>query len=98
VRPGQHRSGWSTRFYERLWWRASTPGLTRCGLSVVGSGRGRQLIALDVEVVRTPAVAPLRQRLLTISEHVEHWLDIHQVHLNAAVAAASDTLVSPGIG
>jgi Holliday junction resolvasome RuvABC endonuclease subunit len=50
------------------------------------------------QVVRTPAVAPLPQRLLTISEHVEHWLDIHQVHRNAAVAAASDTLVSPGIG
>src|SRR6516165_7355811 len=27
------------------------PGLTRCGLSVVESGRGRQLVALDVDVV-----------------------------------------------
>ena len=27
------------------------PGLTRCGLSVIESGRGRQVIALDVDVV-----------------------------------------------
>ena len=30
------------------------PGLTRCGLSVIESGQGRQVIALDVDVVRTP--------------------------------------------
>lgn len=29
------------------------PGLTRCGLSVVESGRGRTVVALDVDVVRT---------------------------------------------
>lgn len=53
------------------------PGLTRCGLSVVESGRGRQVIALDVDVVRTPAAEPLDRRLLTISEAVDHWLDTH---------------------
>src|SRR6202050_2596340 len=53
------------------------PGLTRCGLSVVESGRGRQIIALDVDVVRTPADEPLQRRLLAISEAVEHWLDTH---------------------
>ncbi len=53
------------------------PGLTRCGLSVVESGRGRQVTALDVDVVRTPADAPLQQRLLTISDTVEHWMDTH---------------------
>jgi crossover junction endodeoxyribonuclease RuvC len=36
------------------------PGLTRCGLSVVESGRGRQVIALDVDVVRTPSDQPLQ--------------------------------------
>ena len=30
------------------------PGLTRCGLSVIEGGAGRQVIALDVDVVRTP--------------------------------------------
>jgi len=53
------------------------PGLTRCGLSVVESGRGRHITALDVDVVRTPADAPLQQRLLTISDTVEHWMDTH---------------------
>jgi crossover junction endodeoxyribonuclease RuvC len=53
------------------------PGLTRCGLSVVESGRGRTVTALDVDVVRTPADLPLPQRLLAISEAVEHWLDTH---------------------
>ena len=38
------------------------PGLTRCGLSVVENRSGRQIIALDVDVVRTLAAAPLPQR------------------------------------
>ena len=53
------------------------PGLTRCGLSVIESGKGRQVIALDVDVVRTPADEPLQRRLLTISDTVEHWMDTH---------------------
>ena len=53
------------------------PGLTRCGLSVVESGRGRQIVALDVDVVRTPSGTPVSKRLLTISDAVEHWLDTH---------------------
>ena len=53
------------------------PGLTRCGLSVIQSGQGRQVIALDVDVVRTPAEDPLAHRLLTISNAVEHWMDTH---------------------
>ena len=53
------------------------PGLTRCGLSVIESGRGRQVTALDVDVVRTPSDAPLQMRLLTISDTVEHWMDTH---------------------
>jgi crossover junction endodeoxyribonuclease RuvC len=53
------------------------PGLTRCGLSVVESGRGRDVVALDVDVVRTPSDAPLSKRLLAISDAVDHWLDTH---------------------
>ena len=53
------------------------PGLTRCGLSVIESGRGRQVIALDVDVVRTPAEHPLGHRLLAISNAVDHWMDTH---------------------
>lgn len=54
------------------------PGLTRCGLSVVESGRGRNIVALDVDVVRTPSDAALPKRLLAISDAVEHWLDTHR--------------------
>jgi len=54
------------------------PGLTRCGLSVIESGRGRQVIALDVDVVRTPSDEPLARRLLTISDTVDHWMDTHR--------------------
>jgi crossover junction endodeoxyribonuclease RuvC len=53
------------------------PGLTRCGLSVIESRGGRQVTALDVDVVRTPAGDPLQLRLLAISDVVEHWLDTH---------------------
>jgi len=53
------------------------PGLTRCGLSIVESGRGRDVVALDVDVVRTPSDAPLSKRLLAISDAVDHWLDTH---------------------
>jgi crossover junction endodeoxyribonuclease RuvC len=54
------------------------PGLTRCGLSVIESGRGRQVVALDVDVVRTAADEPLARRLMAISDAVEHWMDTHR--------------------
>ena len=54
------------------------PGLTRCGLSVIEGGTGRRVIALDVDVVRTPSDDPLHRRLLTISDAVEHWMDTHR--------------------
>src|SRR5580693_327308 len=53
------------------------PGLTRCGLSVVEGGSGRQVVALDVDVVRTSPDAPVAKRLLALSDAVEHWLDTH---------------------
>jgi crossover junction endodeoxyribonuclease RuvC len=54
------------------------PGLTRCGLSLIESTGGRKLIALDVDVVRTPADMPLHRRLLAISQAAEHWMDTHR--------------------
>ncbi|KAA0115926.1 crossover junction endodeoxyribonuclease RuvC [Mycolicibacterium sp. P9-22] len=54
------------------------PGLTRCGLSVIETGRGRHVVALDVDVVRTPAGEALERRLLTISNTVEYWMDTHR--------------------
>ncbi|WP_369069490.1 crossover junction endodeoxyribonuclease RuvC [Kineococcus terrestris] len=56
---------------------AVDPGLTRCGLGVVDSGRGRRPVAVDVGVVRTPATDPVELRLLAISEGLDAWLDRH---------------------
>jgi crossover junction endodeoxyribonuclease RuvC len=74
------------------------PGLTRCGLSVVENGRGRRIIALDVDVVRTPSDEPLPGRLLTISEHVEHWLDTHHPDVFAIERVFSQQNVTTVMG
>ncbi len=51
------------------------PGLTRCGIGVVEGSVGRPLSLVDVGVVRTPADAPIAQRLLAIERGIEEWLD-----------------------
>lgn len=51
------------------------PGLTRCGLSVVQAGRGRQILPVAVGVVRTPSTADLPERLLRLSAAVGEWMD-----------------------
>jgi crossover junction endodeoxyribonuclease RuvC len=74
------------------------PGLTRCGLSLVESGRGRQLVALDVDVVRTPSDVPLAKRLLAISDAVDHWLDTHHPEVMAIERVFSQVNVSTVMG
>ena len=51
------------------------PGLTRCGLSVVQTGRGRQVFPVAVGVARTPSGAELGERLLRLSQAVREWMD-----------------------
>src|SRR5262249_2992716 len=70
----------------------------RCGLSVVESGRGRQIIALDVDVVRTPADESVPRRLLAISDAVEHWLDTHRPDVIAIERVFSQQNVSTVMG
>lgn len=74
------------------------PGLTRCGLSLVENGRGRQITALDVDVVRTPSGEPLHRRLLAISDAVEHWLDTHHPDVLAIERVFSQHNVSTVMG
>jgi crossover junction endodeoxyribonuclease RuvC len=74
------------------------PGLTRCGLSVVESGRGRTIVALDVDVVRTTSDIPLAQRLLVISDAVEHWLDTHRPDVVAIERVFSQLNVTTVMG
>ncbi len=81
------------------------PGLTRCGLSVIESRGGRQVIALDVDVVRTPAGDPLATRLLAISDTVDHWMSTHlpdviaieRVFANANANTAMGTAQAAGV-
>ncbi|OBB18972.1 crossover junction endodeoxyribonuclease RuvC [Mycobacteriaceae bacterium 1482268.1] len=74
------------------------PGLTRCGLSVIESGKGRQVIALDVDVVRTSSDVPLPSRLLTISDTVEHWMDTHRPDVIAIERVFAQQNVSTVMG
>ena len=54
------------------------PGLTRCGLGVVEGTVGRPLTLIDVNVVRTSADLPIAQRLVTIEQGIDAWLDEYQ--------------------
>jgi crossover junction endodeoxyribonuclease RuvC len=74
------------------------PGLTRCGLSVIEGAGGRKVIALDVDVVRTPSDEPLQRRLLTISDAVEHWMDTHMPDVIAIERVFSQQNVSTVMG
>jgi crossover junction endodeoxyribonuclease RuvC len=53
---------------------------------------------LDVDVIRTPADEPLPRRLLTISEHVEHWLETHHPDVIAIERVFSQQNVSTVMG
>ncbi|WP_285185029.1 crossover junction endodeoxyribonuclease RuvC [Rhodococcus sp. MEB041] len=74
------------------------PGLTRCGLSLVESGAGRAVTALDVDVVRTPADMELAQRLLLIAESAEYWLDTHRPTVVAVERVFSQNNVRTAMG
>ena len=74
------------------------PGLTRCGLSVIEGGQGRKVIALDVDVVRTPSDESLPLRLLTISDTVEHWMDTHRPDVVAIERVFAQQNVSTVMG
>ena len=74
------------------------PGLTRCGLSMIEGGHGRKVVALDVDVIRTPSDEPLQLRLLTISDAVEHWMDTHRPDVIAIERVFSQQNVSTVMG
>src|SRR6202048_3350911 len=74
------------------------PGLTRCGLSLIESAGGRQVIALDVDVVRTPTDMPLHRRLLATSAAVEYWMDTHEPDVVSIERVFSQQNVSTVMG
>lgn len=74
------------------------PGLTRCGLSVVETGAGRKVVALDVDVVRTPSTMPLAERLLAVSNAAEFWMDTHRPDVVAVERVFAQHNVSTAMG
>ncbi len=74
------------------------PGLTRCGLSVVETGAGRRVTALDVDVVRTPASMPLPERLLAVWTAAEYWMDTHEPDVIAVERVFAQHNVSTAMG
>ena len=74
------------------------PGLTRCGLSLIEGGRGRDVVALDVDVVRTPADQPLALRLVTIADAAEYWMDTHKPGVVAVERVFSQHNVRTAMG
>ena len=71
---GDRGMGWRVRVL------GVDPGLTRCGLGVVDGGPngGREVRCVAVDVVRTPADAPLAKRLLAVGDEVERWIAAHR--------------------
>jgi crossover junction endodeoxyribonuclease RuvC len=54
------------------------PGLTRCGVGVVEGQLGRQLDAVAVDVVRTPADLSIAERLVRIEVVLGEWIETHR--------------------
>ncbi|GAB2920250.1 crossover junction endodeoxyribonuclease RuvC [Rhodococcus aerolatus] len=74
------------------------PGLTRCGFGVVDAGRGREVAAVAVDVVRTPADLELSRRLLRIADAAEQWLDAHRPDVVAVERVFSQHNVRTAMG
>jgi crossover junction endodeoxyribonuclease RuvC len=74
------------------------PGLTRCGLGVVDGGTGRTVSCVAVDVVRTPADAPLATRLLKVADAVEEWLDRYRPEAVAVERVFSQHNVRTAMG
>ncbi|HZK05659.1 MAG TPA: crossover junction endodeoxyribonuclease RuvC [Actinomycetaceae bacterium] len=51
------------------------PGLTRCGVGVIETGRPPGMVS--VGVLRTEAGTPVAERLLAISRGLGEWMDMH---------------------
>jgi crossover junction endodeoxyribonuclease RuvC len=81
------------------------PGLTRCGWGVVDGLPGRRARLVGVGVVRTPADAPLAERLMAVFAGLEAVLDAHapdavaveRVFAQANVSTVMGTAQASGI-
>lgn len=74
------------------------PGLTRCGLSAVDVDQNRAAVLVDVKVVGTVSETPLDQRILTIANEIDVWLDTHHPDALAIERVFTYTNVSNVMG
>lgn len=74
------------------------PGLTRCGFGIVDTGRGREVTAVAVDVIRTPTDLDLATRLLQISDAAESWLDRYRPEVVAVERVFSQNNVRTAMG
>ncbi|MEV1132834.1 crossover junction endodeoxyribonuclease RuvC [Rhodococcus coprophilus] len=74
------------------------PGLTRCGFGIVDTGRGREVTAVAVDVIRTPTDLDLATRLLQISDAAESWLDRYLPEVVAVERVFSQNNVRTAMG
>lgn len=80
------------------------PGLTRCGFGVVVA-TGQQVRFVDAGVIRTPADAPLEQRLLAvwnglaelIARHSPDAMAVERVYAQANVRTVMGTAQASGL-
>lgn len=54
------------------------PGLTRCGVGIVDGEPGRPLTLVEVVVLRTPADAPIAERLTALETGLEDLVQRHR--------------------
>ncbi|ANH39379.1 Crossover junction endodeoxyribonuclease RuvC [Nocardioides dokdonensis FR1436] len=81
------------------------PGLTRCGMGVVDGSVGRPLTLVDVNVLRTSSDLPVAQRLVTIEQGVEAWIEeyrpdavaVERVFARSDVSTVMGTAQASGI-
>ncbi|KAK1186362.1 crossover junction endodeoxyribonuclease RuvC [Streptomyces sp. NBS 14/10] len=74
------------------------PGLTRCGVGVVDGVAGRPLRMIGVGVIRTPADAPIGDRLVEIERGLEEWLEAHRPEVVAVERVFSQHNVQTVMG
>lgn len=74
------------------------PGLTRCGLALVETSAGRSVVALDVDVVRTPSEEPLERRLRAVHEVADEWMSVHSPDVVAIERVFARSSVSTVMG
>ncbi|MGW0043406.1 crossover junction endodeoxyribonuclease RuvC [Rhodococcus sp. NPDC003348] len=74
------------------------PGLTRCGFGVVDAGRGREVVPVAVDVVRTPVDMDLANRLLLVADAAERWLDEYRPTVVAVERVFSQHNVRTAMG